>query len=182
MKSEVIEVKVEQGVLWVGAEAYPLQNIARARTVRLVPNRAWAVRRFVVSVVLCVLLGIAGAVGLRLANRQSSESGYHLLHNGGVAAVVVAVALVIVSLIMLLVRVSRRTFYALVIETAGTPRGVLVSTNQLELSGLVRTIIEAIYNPATPPYQHTFVTYDMRGAQGVQIGDGNRQDNAFKAA
>ena len=135
-----------------------------------------------VSVVLCVLLGIAGAVGLRLANRQSSESGYHLLHNGGIAAVVLAVALVMVSLIMLLVRVSRRTFYALVIETAGTPRGVLVSTNQLELSGLVRTIIEAIYNPATPPYQHTFVTDDMRGARGVQIGDGNRQDNAFKAA
>jgi hypothetical protein len=182
MKSEVIEVKVEQGVLWVGAEAYPLQNIARARTVRLVPNRAWAVRRFVVTVVLGVLLGIAGAVALRLANRQSSENRYHLLHNGGTAAVVVAVALVVIGLITLYVRMSRRTFYALVIETAGTPRGVLVSTNQAELAGLVRRIMEAIHNPATPPYQNTFVSYDMRGAQGVQIGDGNRQENAFKAA
>ena len=182
MKSEVIEVKVERGVLWVGAEAYPLQNIARARTVRLVPNRAWAVRRFVVTVVLCVLLGIAGAVALRLANRQISESRYHLLHNGGTAAVVVAIALVVIGLITLFVRLSRRTFYALVIETAGTARGVLVSTNRAEIVDLVRTIMEAIHDPATPPYQHTFVTYDMRGAQGVQIGDGNRQDNAFKAA
>jgi hypothetical protein len=72
----------------------------------------------------CVLLGIAGAVALRLANRQSSESGYNLLHNGGIAAVVVAVAVLTVGLIMLLVRLSRQTFYALVIETAGTPRGV----------------------------------------------------------
>ena len=182
MKSEVIEVKVERGVLWVGAEAYPLQNIARARTVRLVPNRAWAVRRFVVTLVLSVLLGIAGAVALRLANSQSSESRYHLLHNGGTAVVVVAVVLFAVGLITLIVRVSRQTFYALVVETAGTPRGVLVSTNQAELDSLVRTIMEAINNPATVTYHNTFTKYDMRGAQGVQIGDGTRQDNAFKAA
>jgi uncharacterized protein DUF6232 len=182
MKSETIEVRVERGILWVGADAYPLHNIARARTVRLVPNRAWAVRRFVLIVVLCVLLGIAGAGALQQANRQSSESDYHGLHNGGTAAVVVALSLLAIGLITLLVRVSRRTFYALVIETAGTSRGVLVSTNQAELGGLVRTIMEAIHNPATPPYQNTFVSYDMRGAQGVQIGDGTRQDNAFKAA
>ena len=182
MKSTDIEVKVQQGVLWVGAEAYPLRNIARARTVRLVPNRAWAMRRFVVTLVLCVLLGVAGAVALQLANRQSSEGRYHLLHNGGTAAVVVAVVLAAIGLVALLVRLSRPTFYALVIETAGTPRGVLVSRNLAELSDLVRTIMEAIHNPATPPYHNTFVTYDMRGAQGVQIGDGSRQDNAFKAA
>jgi len=182
MKSEDIEVKVERGVLWVGAEAYPLQNIARARTVRLVPNRAWAVRRFVVTVVLWALLGIAGAVALRLANRQNSSSGYHLMHDGGTAAIVIAVVLAAVALITLLVRVSRRTFYALVIETAGTPRGVLVSTSKAELGGLVRTIMETINDPATPPYQNTFVSFDMRGAQGVQIGDGTRQENAFKAA
>jgi hypothetical protein len=182
MKSEVIEVKVERGVLWVGTEAYPLQNIARARTVRLIPNRAWAVRRFVVTVVLCVLLGIAGAVALQQANRQSTENGYHLLHNGGTAAIVVAVALVAIGLATLLVRVSRQTFYALVIETAGTARGVLVSTDHAKLDTLVHTIMEAIHNPATPAYHNTFVHNDMRGAQGLQIGDGNRQDNAFKAA
>jgi hypothetical protein len=44
MKSEVIEVKVEREVLWVGTDAYPLPNIARARTVRLTPNRAWPMR------------------------------------------------------------------------------------------------------------------------------------------
>ena len=135
-----------------------------------------------VTVVPSVLLGIAGAVALRQANNQSSESGYRLLHGGGTAAVVVAIALIALGLIMVLVRMSRQTFYALVIETAGTSRGVLVSTNQAELSGLVRAIMDAIHNPAMRPYHNTFVSYDMRGAQGVQIGDGNRQDNAFKAA
>jgi hypothetical protein len=182
MKSEEIEVKVERGVLWVGTEAYPLRNIARARTVRLVPNRAWAIRRFVVAIVLCALLGIAGAAALRLANRQSTTSAYHLLHNGGTAAIVVAIVLAGIAIALLFVRMSRQTFYALVIETAGTPRGVLVSTKQAELNGLVHTIMEAIHNPAAPTYHNHFLSYDMRGAQGVQIGDGNRQDNAFKAA
>jgi hypothetical protein len=182
MKSRVIEVKVERGVLWVGAEAYPLQNIARARTVRLVPNRAWAARRFARAVVQCVLLGIAGAVALRLANNQSSENGYRLLHDGGNAAIVVSIAIAAIGLITLIVRMSRRTFYALVIETAGTPRRLLVSTSQAELDGLVRNIMEAIHNPAIAPYQNTFVNYDLRGAQGVQIGEGNKQDNAFKPA
>lgn len=182
MKSETIEVKVERGVLWVGSEAYPLRNIARARTVRLVPNRPRAVRRFVISAVLCLILGIAGAVALRLASRQNTDSSYHLYHNGGTAAVAAAVALVVISLIVLLVRLSRGTFYALVIETAGTPRGVLVSTDEAELRGLVNAIMVAIHNPAVPSYYNNFITYDIRGAQGVQIGDGNSQDNAFKAA
>jgi hypothetical protein len=182
MKSNVIEVKVERGVLWVGTEAYPLRNIARARTVRLVPNRAWAVRRFAGTAVLCVFLGIAGAVALQMANRQNSANGYRLLHNGGNVAIAVAVALAAISLVTLLVRVSRRTFYALVIDTAGTAHGVLVSTDYAKLDDLVHQIMEAIHNPGTPTYHNTFVAYDMRGAQGVQIGDGNRQDNAFKAA
>jgi hypothetical protein len=57
-----------------------------------------------------------------------------------------------------------------------------VSTNPAELNALVHTIMKAIHNPAIPSYHNTFVRYDMRGAQGVQIGDGNKQDNAFKVA
>jgi hypothetical protein len=32
-RREVIDVKVVRRVLWVGAEAYPLRNIARATTI-----------------------------------------------------------------------------------------------------------------------------------------------------
>jgi len=182
MKQKRVEVRVERDILWVGSEAYPLQNIARARTLRIVPNRAWAVRRFVVTLVLCALLAIAGAVALRLADRQESESSYNLLHNGGTMAVVAAIVLAAIGLTVLLIRLSRPTFYALVIDTAGTARGVLVSTNLVEVDNLVSKIMEAIHNPATRPYRQIFNSYDLRGAQGVQIGDGNKQDNAFKAA
>jgi hypothetical protein len=44
-KRELIDVAVSRQVLWVGSEAYPLQNIARAQTLRLVPNRRAAWRR-----------------------------------------------------------------------------------------------------------------------------------------
>lgn len=181
MKHGDVVVKVERGVLWVGAEAYPLRNIARARTIRIVPNRAWAVRKFAVTVLLCGLLGGAARVVLRLADKQSSESSQDLLHNAGTAATVLALILVAFGMVRLLIRVSRSTFYALVIETAGTPRGVLVSRDQADVTHLVGVIMDAIHNPATV-YQNTFHNYDLRSAQGVQIGDGNKQDNAFKAA
>jgi hypothetical protein len=182
MKSRVIEVRIEQGVLWVGPEAYPLHNIARARTARLIPDRAAAVRGFVIKVVWCVFLGIVRAGALDLARHRDPGRNYHALQEIGTAAFLIAAALFAIGFITLLVRVSRRTFYALVVETAGTPFGVLVSTDQAEVAGLVRTIMEAINNPASRPYHNTFVTYDMRGAQGVQIGDRGRQNNTFKTA
>ena len=55
-KREVINVRVSRRVLWVGAQAYPLQNIARAQTIKLVPKREAAVRHYVMAVILWVLL------------------------------------------------------------------------------------------------------------------------------
>jgi hypothetical protein len=46
LKRKMIAVSIQQGILWVGAEAYPLRNIARAATKELTPNRGAAVRRF----------------------------------------------------------------------------------------------------------------------------------------
>jgi hypothetical protein len=49
---------------------------------------------------------------------------------------------------------SARTFYALVIETAGTPRTALVSANQREVTQLVNEIMEAIDDPAAEFHYH----------------------------
>jgi hypothetical protein len=62
MSSSEIDVRVNQGILWVGSEAYPLRNIARVQPVKVVPNRGAAVRVFVIRILLCVLLTAGAAV------------------------------------------------------------------------------------------------------------------------
>lgn len=173
-----IDVKISRQVLWVGAEAYPLQNIARAQTIKLVPNRGAAFRRFLVSFIFEVVLGAAAAVAIRLAPRLTSVQASNDVHSVATGVLVLAVALVGYSAIRLIVRLSRGTYYALLIETAGTPRSVLVSDNENVVTKLVQEIMDAIDNPAAT--YHTIVDkIDLRGAQGVQLGSSGFQSNTF---
>jgi len=86
-RNEIIEVRIGRQVLWVGAEAYPLQNIARAQTVKVVPNRAAAVGRYLTAVVFWVILGTAAVVAMKQSSRLSSVQGANTLHAAGVGAV-----------------------------------------------------------------------------------------------
>lgn len=148
-KREVINVEISRRVLRIGAAAYPVQNIARAQTVTLVPKRGTAWRRYVVAVVFWVILGVAAAVAVKKVTGLSN-SGLTALHGVEVAALV----LLVVSTIRLIVKLSARTFYALVIETAGTPRTALVGANQREVTQLVNEIMEAIDDPAAELHYH----------------------------
>jgi Family of unknown function (DUF6232) len=155
-KPDVIEVGVSRRVLRIGAAAYPVQNIARAQTVTLVPRRGRAWRRFLLAVVLSMLLAAGAAVAANQATGLPS-SGLTALHG----AVVAAGALVVISTIRLMVNLSARTYYGLVIETAGTPRTALVSTSQREVAGLVNAIMAAIDDPGAEFHYHM---------ENVQIG------------
>lgn len=134
-KSEVIDVRVSQRVLWVGAEAYPLHNIARARTVKVVPRPALSL--YLGVIVLWIVLGIflAGLLGFGLTIRH------------GLVVVLIA-AIVGVITIKLLPTLSK-TFYALIIETAGRPYSLLVSADETLVTRLVHQIMDAIDNPQT---------------------------------
>ena len=141
-KREVINVRVSRRVLWVGAQAYPLQNIARAQTIKLVPKREAAVRHYVMAVILWVLLGVAATVAVNSAEQLSSSS--NALPK---VIIVVVVALIVISTIRVIAVFLRPTFYALDIETAGTPRTVLVSTDGSQVMQLVHMIMDSIDNP-----------------------------------
>jgi hypothetical protein len=155
-KREEINVEVSRRVLRIGTAAYPVRNIARAQTVALIPNREAAWRRYVVAVALWVILGVAAAVAVNKVTGLPN-SGLTALHGVEVAALV----LVVISTIRLIVNLSARTFYALVIETAGTPSTALVSANPQEVTGLVNAIMEAIDDPAAEFHYHM---------ENVQIG------------
>jgi hypothetical protein len=181
-KREVIDVAVSRQVLWVGTEAYPLQNIARAQTLRLVPNRRVAVQHFAAAVVLEAVLGIAAAVALGLAPRLSSAPGYDTAHGVAAGALLLAVVLLFVSTFRLIAKLSGGTFYALLIETVGTPRSVLVSTNQRVVTGLVHQIMDTFDNPAATFHTEVENYVDLRSAQGVRIGPYSTQgSNIFNA-
>ena len=61
--------------------------------------------------------------------------------------IVVVVALIVISTIRVIAVFLRPTFYALDIETAGTPRTVLVSTDGSQVMQLVHMIMDSIDNP-----------------------------------
>jgi Family of unknown function (DUF6232) len=179
VSSSEINVRVSEGILWVGAEAYPLQNIARVQPVKIVPNRGAAWRRYVVAVVICVLLIAAGAAASRAASQASSLQSYNALHAVRAGAYALAAVLAVISTIWLIVRLSKRTAYALVIETAGTPRTALVTYDENLVFHLVRRITAAINNPQDKWQEHITVidnsSYNInaRDMKGVQIGPGN---------
>jgi hypothetical protein len=152
-KSTTVNVRVNRRILWVGTEAYPLQNIARARTVRLAPKRGPAVGRFIAAIGLWIALEVGDAAVLRAARVPGSIRatlvGYIEIGAAGLIAL---------SMIGLLVALARRTLYALVIETAGTPVAAVVNPDGNLVNWLVQRIMEAIDN-SQDAFQQTVENY-----------------------
>lgn len=178
-KYELIEIAISRQVLWVGSEAYPLQNIARAKTVKIVPDHKAAWRHYLGGVVLWVFLGIAAAVAIKLAPRVSSIQESKALHDVAVGVLVLAVALFVINTITLLARLTKKPYYLLSIETAGTSYRLLASAEAAPLRKLVHDIMKAIDNPAATFHYEIENLVDARGAKGFQIGKYNTQENTF---
>lgn len=178
-KYERIEIEIGQRVLWIGAEAYPLQNIARAKTVKIIPDHKGAWRRYLVGMMLVVFLGIASAVAIELAPQASSTQETAALHNAAVGVLVLTVALFVINTIILLVRLTKEPYYLLSIETTGTPSRLLASAEAAPLRILVHHIMKAIDNPAATFHYEIENLVDARGAKGFQIGRYNTQENTF---
>ncbi|MER5208098.1 DUF6232 family protein [Streptomyces sp. NPDC002825] len=155
-RRKVIRVEVTKRVLWIGAEAYPLQNIARATTVRFRPQRARAVGRFVKSLLVTAVLVVAA-----LAVAQSGEvsgSDRELITQG---AEITAAVLVAGFLLQLIVALFEKTYYALVIETSGNPLTLLASVDRDEVHQLVREIMRAIDDPGFTGFTKQMITYNI---------------------
>ncbi|MFF3858670.1 DUF6232 family protein [Streptomyces sp. NPDC002209] len=167
-KSVVTDVIVSRRVLWIGAEAYPLSNIARATTVKVEPPRRQAIGRFVKSVVTLAILAVAAvaattAADLPTGDRETYETG------------VAVAALVLLGLFVLQLSgvLLRKTYYALVIETAGSPNTALVTTDRALVHDLVRMIMEAIDNPQASFHQQVTNYIGQVGDNFKVFGSGN---------
>ena len=164
---EVLDVGVSRRILWIGSAAYPLSNIARAQTIEIAPNRARAVRVFLGEVLAVLALGwaattAAGLVRVQVASRSDLRQ----------IVLWVVLGLLVLAALRLLVTVWTRTYYAMVIETAGSPRTALVSRDRAEVLSLVRRTMEAIDDPAADFHQQVHHHISI-GEQYNIAGKGN---------
>ena len=141
-KREVINVRVSRRILWVGAEAYPLHNIARATTVRIRPRRMVALGQFLAYAL--VLLIVSAGVVSSASHRELANAGAGTVTN---LVLFLDCALGFVLVVRLVSVLVTPVYHALVIETAGTPYTALVSTDKAVVSELVFRIMDAIDNP-----------------------------------
>jgi len=148
-RAETIEVRVNQRVLWIGAGAYPLQNIARIQKIRLAPQRRAAVKRFLVSTTVWMSLGVFAWLALDITPTLGIDNLPPLpvgprTRTGVVAGVL---GLTIISSIRLIKVLLEQTLYALVVETAGNPHAALVASDGSQIAGLAHAILKAINDP-----------------------------------
>ncbi|MEU5362187.1 DUF6232 family protein [Streptomyces sp. NPDC005925] len=123
------QVTINEGVLWVGAEAYPLRNISHVGQRQMTVNKGAAWRKFILrSIVWCIVGGTFAAV----------------VGNAGMIVFLLGEAFLLWKLVSVL---RLPVVYGLVLGTSGTQREAIWSTRQEEIHQLVYEITKAIGNP-----------------------------------
>jgi hypothetical protein len=152
-----VNVRISKRVLWVGTEAYPLQNIARAQAVKVTPKNPWTGKSRAVG-------GCLGFIAFLILVSLGAA-----MHSAG--AVLLVAAIIVAAIIAVLARRKKQPYYALIIETSGNPRRALVSTDGAKVGNLVQEIMGAIDNPEAE-FQ-TVVHNVQYGDNFMQVGDRN---------
>ncbi|MFK8845195.1 DUF6232 family protein [Streptomyces sp. Ac-502] len=136
----MINVQVSRRVLWVGAAAYPLHNIACVTTVKLKP-RLWLILKRVGP------WGFAACAAF-MAVLLFSSGGRVALVELVAPPVLAGVAVLVVSvLVRLIMAATRSGLHRLNIETAGAPYAVLTSPDKNLVAQISHAITDAIDNP-----------------------------------
>jgi hypothetical protein len=136
------EVQVTKRVLWVGGDAYPLQNIARAQVRTLHPERGTPVKNFLKDILRWVGLGILALIAMTVVGVRNSLA----------YVLVILLILFLISVLKLIRAIGKERrkipYYLLVLQTSGDPRTLLASTDGNQIYELVQTIMAAIDDAA----------------------------------
>jgi Family of unknown function (DUF6232) len=127
-----VNVRISRRVLWIGGDAYPLQNVARAATIR----GKFGSRISDQPRVLGCLLPLLFFALVMLSTVMWWGHWY--------ALAIAPWALIVLALVA---RAMKKPVYSLVIETSGSSCTVLTSTNKDYLDRIVWEIMSAIDNP-----------------------------------
>jgi hypothetical protein len=140
-KHKEIEFKISRRVLWVGLEAYPLQQVTRVRPIEITPNRKKMALRYVRQAGATAGLGLVGLVALSCLGQAVPPT---------VAVVFAATVLAVLvwHTVRLVQGLTHPPLHVLSVATAGTARAALVSDDKALIHDLTRRIVEAIDNPS----------------------------------
>ncbi|GAA0390713.1 hypothetical protein GCM10009530_47430 [Microbispora corallina] len=150
-RERVGEIRISRRTVQIGHEVYPLANISRVQSLRLVwggrlatlyPLRQIAVTLLLAAVVVAAAglvprLGLDTGVDLDDLSRQVAAG----------AAVLAGVRIAYLLLVLLHRLLVRRSRYALMIETAGTQYAALSGTDENEIHRIKGEIVRAIEDP-----------------------------------
>lgn len=147
MAATYTDVQINKRVLWVGSDAYPLQNIARAQVRVLHPRPGTPVKDFLKSLGKWILAAFGAAIALGAIGKAELVK---YVFDGLLLAIFICV--------IILVRAIRRErrkkpYYLLGLQTSGDPHHLLASTDKGLIDNLVSTIMDAI-NDVTVTYQN----------------------------
>jgi hypothetical protein len=140
-KEKVDEIRISKRTVRIGHQVYPLANISRVQTLRLVWGGKLAtfypLREIIVLLFLLLVAGgIAGA---------ANAAGVRQFATG--AAILVGVRMTYLLCVLLYRLLIRRPNYALVLETAGTQYTALQGTDDHEIHRIEGEIVNAIEDP-----------------------------------
>lgn len=123
------EVRLDNGTLWIGTDAYPLHTITRVTAAEVHPERTAAVRNYAIT-------AASWLFPATIASAMAPEA---------VSALITLTALAWFTLrTTALVRYLRTTQHELVIETTSTKHRVLVSADREPVDELAFRIMDAL--------------------------------------
>jgi hypothetical protein len=125
----VVQVRVGDGILWVGGEAYPLRNISHVGQRVILVDKGAAWKRFILRTLISL---VVGAILVPF------------LDTVGVVILLAVLALLVWRLVSV---ISRPPLYGLVVNTSGTQRDAVWSTVRAEIDYLVGEVAKAIGQP-----------------------------------
>lgn len=134
--NDLVEVKIQRQVLWIGSEAIPLRNVTATWRTAIEPDRGGAVKSFLKSLLgLFIFMVIAGFVGESISDTLGALTP--LLVMAGLVALVV----------VLVKRVCAPRLHRLIIEMASSAQAAVESSDPVKIETLEKQITEAINNP-----------------------------------
>ncbi|MGA5798680.1 DUF6232 family protein [Streptomyces cellulosae] len=138
-----LDLRVGKRLLWVGAAAYPLQNITRVYTFTLTPRRKDATMLFLkrAALTLTVAFGLTILGALSAIGNQSLAGGILTFTWLG------AIGALVFSLVEMFSVVGAPPQYVLAVETSGPSIAMVTSSDPRQLDQLVAPIVQAIENP-----------------------------------
>lgn len=141
IKHEFVDFRISRRTLWVGMQAYPLQQVTRVRPIEVKPRPGRIVATYGRRAGATLGLGMVVLLFLSCLGGTAPPSSTVIVCLLTLAALAVHTARLIHGL-------TRPALHILSVSTAGSPRAALVSTDRQLIHDLTFRVVDAIDNPA----------------------------------